>query len=261
MTWVLDSAPVEDSTQTLVLLCLADWANDAGLCWPSIDSIARRARCSESTARRTIRALEKAGLVIREASTGRSTNRYRIITNPNPVTVTGSAVPSPSYPQASNPVRMTPGQIDGVADSTLAPVTANPGVGDTPTLAPVTPEPSLNPHDPPAAGGGLARLEAAARAAGLSARFDRLSALEHQTVEMLIGAHGIPALIATARAQHRAEDPARYASAWLQSWLAMPLPQAAPASRPTCGECVEGWIEDPVDGRPIRRCACRAVNA
>ncbi|MFF0817771.1 helix-turn-helix domain-containing protein [Rhodococcus sp. NPDC003318] len=58
MTWVIDSAPVQDSTQTLVLLCLADWADDSGLCWPSIDSVARRARCSESTARRAIRALE-----------------------------------------------------------------------------------------------------------------------------------------------------------------------------------------------------------
>jgi hypothetical protein len=91
-----------------------------------------------------------------------------------------------------------------------------------------------------------------------------LSALEHQTVEMLIGAHGIPALIATARAQHRAEDPARYASAWLQSWLAMPLPLATAPQWSSCGRCDDqGWIQcDPtvLDGA-VRRCSCRTVNA
>ncbi len=252
MTWVLDEAPVKDSTQTLVLLCLADWADDSGLCWPSIDSVARRARCSESTARRSVRKLEDAGLLVREGfSRGRATNRYRIITNPGKSTGLGSD--TDSYPQVTNPVKMTPCQIDRVESPTLAPVTANPGVGDTPTLAPVTPEPSLNPQEPPAAasGGGeldetttrIDELESVIRAVGLAARFDRLSAHDRTAIRHLIDLHGAQALAAHAKAQHRPMDPAKFANAWIESWKALPAPGFLTVQlKPAC-ECDNGWLD------------------
>lgn len=45
----------------LALLCLADHANDDGICWPSVDRIAWRSRVNERHARRLLRELEDCG--------------------------------------------------------------------------------------------------------------------------------------------------------------------------------------------------------
>lgn len=55
MTRVWDETRFK-GTDLLVLLCLADHANDDGLCWPSYDRLALRARC---TRRQAIRCLER----------------------------------------------------------------------------------------------------------------------------------------------------------------------------------------------------------
>lgn len=47
--------------RSLVLLALADQANDEGLCWPSQEKLAPKARQSVSTLRRSLRSLEKWG--------------------------------------------------------------------------------------------------------------------------------------------------------------------------------------------------------
>lgn len=49
--------------QTLVLLVLADCANDSGVCHPSVPTIARRARMSERQVQRVLRDLETAGII------------------------------------------------------------------------------------------------------------------------------------------------------------------------------------------------------
>lgn len=51
----------------LVLLVLADNANDKGFCWPSIRNIARRASVSERTVQRTIFQLALSKLIRVEA--------------------------------------------------------------------------------------------------------------------------------------------------------------------------------------------------
>lgn len=73
-------------TDLLVLLSLADMANDEGECWPSVRTIARKCRIDERTTQRRIRSLENLGevMVIRgggKASTsgGTKSNRYRIV--------------------------------------------------------------------------------------------------------------------------------------------------------------------------------------
>lgn len=275
MTWVLDQAPVTDSTQAFVLCVLADWADDNGYCWPSVDRVASRARCSESTARRHIRALENAGLVVRtSASHGRATNTYRIIVtnqpsqNDTPVNMTGFATSSPAQTGVINRVNLTPRQNDRVGNSTLAPMTANPGTHDTSTLAPMTPEPSLNRHEPPAAPREpqppqpIHELETAIRTAGLGARFDRLSPAEIATIETLILAHSIPALVASARSQHRRDNPALFAKAWIQTWLALPVRQtAAPAAKPECGACDHGWLPENSEGQAVACPTCRPAAA
>lgn len=65
------------STHKLVLLALADWANDEGLCWPSINRLAVKASLTTRAVQKAIRALEQMGFVRREEVTGKG-NRYWI---------------------------------------------------------------------------------------------------------------------------------------------------------------------------------------
>ena len=58
-------------TDKLVFLALADCANDEGLAWPSIATIARKSGVSERTVQRSIRLAEKAGLIRREEVKGK----------------------------------------------------------------------------------------------------------------------------------------------------------------------------------------------
>lgn len=68
-------------TELLILLGLADHANDDGYCWPSYAKIAAKARTSTRWAMRCVKKLESQGYLIREhrGNVGRS-NVYRIPT-------------------------------------------------------------------------------------------------------------------------------------------------------------------------------------
>ncbi len=75
-----------EGTDLLVMLALADNANEDGECWPSIRYIARKCRIDDRTVQRRIRGLETTGevVVIRgagKASTpgGTRSNKYRIV--------------------------------------------------------------------------------------------------------------------------------------------------------------------------------------
>ena len=63
----------------LTLLAMADWANDEGLCWPSVPTLAKKTRQSVANTRNCIRRMESDGAVAveRMPSAGTS-NRYRI---------------------------------------------------------------------------------------------------------------------------------------------------------------------------------------
>lgn len=123
----------------LVLLALADQADDSGECWPSVRLIADRCRIDERTAQRRIRALEALGEVVVTRGGGRAkrgasvrSNRYRIVVHKG-----GVSPPGESPPVASD--RGT------AATQRVAPV---PPLG----VAPVPPEsliePSLNQNPP-----------------------------------------------------------------------------------------------------------------
>ena len=80
MTWAWGLMDL-DQSQTLVLLALADAANDDGVCWPSQAEIGRKARLKDRAVRNQIRSLEAMGLVSvssRSTSQGRKTNVYRL---------------------------------------------------------------------------------------------------------------------------------------------------------------------------------------
>jgi MarR-like DNA-binding transcriptional regulator SgrR of sgrS sRNA len=64
--------------QRLILLVIAEHADRDGIAWPSVETIARLANCSERFVKATIKKL-KAGEIILERGGGRGrSNRYRI---------------------------------------------------------------------------------------------------------------------------------------------------------------------------------------
>lgn len=71
------SAKVGDHTDKLVLLALADNANDAGECYPSLTSVAMRCEVSKRTAIRAIQSLVEAGHVSIRKQAGRNSS-YRV---------------------------------------------------------------------------------------------------------------------------------------------------------------------------------------
>lgn len=76
MTAVWDREDLS-STQKLVLLSLADWANDEGLCWPSIDRVAKKSSLKKRAVQLAIRSLEEMQFIRREEVIGKG-NRYWI---------------------------------------------------------------------------------------------------------------------------------------------------------------------------------------
>jgi len=117
MSHVWENGP-DDRGELLVMLALADFADDRGRCWPSIATIARRARMTPRSAQRILRKLEADGSV--EISTGSARsgcNQYKI--NTDTETPRHSVTPD-------------------------ARVTPTPDTRVTPPLTPVSPEPSLN---------------------------------------------------------------------------------------------------------------------
>lgn len=107
------------STEKLVLLALADCANDEGDCWPSIATLGRKASVGERSVQRSIQALKEAGHLTRIEVTGRGC-RYRI--HPR---------------QCGTPARVAP-----VTNTTPPPPQCHP------TPATVAPKPSMNHQEP-----------------------------------------------------------------------------------------------------------------
>lgn len=59
-------------TEKMVLLCLSDHANDEGVCWPSMSRLARKCSIADRTVQRTIKELEKRGILTVERAQGRT---------------------------------------------------------------------------------------------------------------------------------------------------------------------------------------------
>ena len=73
----VDESEIGDPTGKAVLYKIADNADDAGECWPSVQTLARGTEWSERTVQRKVRWLERNGYLIRLFRAGRST-LYRI---------------------------------------------------------------------------------------------------------------------------------------------------------------------------------------
>jgi len=118
--------PVGDPTRKLVLMCLADHANeDDRTCWPAIDTIARKCEVGARTVQRHIKELEKTGFILRRSRTGDSTLYFVL------------------------PYRATEDEIDrmkrrGVKMTGVSPMTQGGDTHDRGGVTPMTPKPSKN---------------------------------------------------------------------------------------------------------------------
>lgn len=77
-----------------VLNALADHADPAGKCWPSVDRLARYAGCDAKTARKALRDLEAMGAIRREARLGKS-DMFELVLSWVPQEAASAAAPLP----------------------------------------------------------------------------------------------------------------------------------------------------------------------
>jgi len=101
--WSLQMPPTPKS----VLMSLADNANDQGVCWPSIDTIAMRTCFSERAVQNAIKWLEQNGLLRAERVNGRSTN-YVLTPGNYTDTPAGDAPRSKCTPHEMHPAANAP---------------------------------------------------------------------------------------------------------------------------------------------------------
>lgn len=92
MSRVWESSPYRGN-HLLVLLALADWANDEGWCWPLAQTLADKARISRATCFRVLDDLERDGVLVREQRRNHST-LYRLLPPRS-----GSQFATPSQPE------------------------------------------------------------------------------------------------------------------------------------------------------------------
>jgi hypothetical protein len=77
---VLDGPPSLDGGKLKVMIALAEWAGDDGLCWYSVAAIAKRARLKERATQYVLQQLAAEGFLHIEEGRGRThPNRYIIL--------------------------------------------------------------------------------------------------------------------------------------------------------------------------------------
>jgi hypothetical protein len=96
--------------ELLVMLALADFANDGGECWPSIPVLAQKARLTERQTRRVLRTLEEVGEIRTSHSRGgrNRRNRYLITVPENPDNITLKELQGKNNPVIGDTETLTP---------------------------------------------------------------------------------------------------------------------------------------------------------
>ncbi len=83
ITWVLESAPLDDPTETFVLMVLADSSNTDGVTWPNKKTLAAYTRLTPRSIARVIASLEEKTLLQRsprwrDSDRGQTSNYYQL---------------------------------------------------------------------------------------------------------------------------------------------------------------------------------------
>jgi helix-turn-helix protein len=109
MTSVWDDLHTQAHSELLVLLALADWANDDGHCWPTISALATKARLSERAVQQILGRLTTTGRIRRIQGGGRGrANRYQVVTARNGASETVNAIHRRENTESGTPNEMHP---------------------------------------------------------------------------------------------------------------------------------------------------------
>ncbi|WP_161849095.1 helix-turn-helix domain-containing protein [Frankia sp. ACN1ag] len=199
--------------------------------WPAVATLAERAEVSIRTARRALRALEAAGVIVTEVGGGRRSSRYRLVRPPaEPDAVTGQA----GQDDRRSPVFTPP--LPSVEAAQAAP---------RPKRIRKLPE-------------DLRPLADALTSRGLRASFS-LTGEQVADVRAALSRHGVPALVGAAYRAHQPLRPARWWSAWLGLWSGLHAPSGVPAGTPATSAPPAPQLRPEVNAAGAA--ACRAVLA
>ena len=109
MTSVWDDLRTQAHSELLVLLALADWANDDGYCWPTISALATKARLSERAVQQILGRLTTTGRIRRIQGGGRGrANRYQVVTTRNGASETVNAIHRKENTESETPKEIHP---------------------------------------------------------------------------------------------------------------------------------------------------------
>lgn len=95
----------QSGTPLLLLLAIADFANDDGMAWPGVETLAKKIRMSERYVHRLVKELSEAGELRIEYKAGKNgTNQYWVTIDPEqPFTVNDSTPhPEPLFSETLN---------------------------------------------------------------------------------------------------------------------------------------------------------------
>ena len=110
MTWAW--ATELPPTPKLVLMALADIADDQGICWPSQNTLARKCSMAERSVRRILLQLQASELLYVESrfrpNGSQASNRYRLAISGPPDNLSGA----PRSPEVGPPGHQCPGGVD-----------------------------------------------------------------------------------------------------------------------------------------------------
>ena len=106
MSYIWKNGP-QNQSETIVLLALADYANDEGECWPSINGLMQKSRLSERGVQQILRRLEGQGWLEIKYGTGRKNCNIYTIKTPHMDAETPHEVPpargAPPHMDAETP--------------------------------------------------------------------------------------------------------------------------------------------------------------
>lgn len=134
MHYVWETSPTTGS-QRLMLLAIADAANDDGVCFPGVGTLAKKLNTTERNAQKLIRSLAKAGEIT--IHTGKGIKTAHGWTNRYNMTFNGVSI---STPRAMSVSKVTPQEVNASTPQEVSKVTPYPIV-----------EPSVEPKEGEAA--------------------------------------------------------------------------------------------------------------
>jgi Helix-turn-helix domain len=178
MTWAWSVAL--PPTSKLVLMALADIADDRGVCWPSHPTLAAKCSLTDRTVRRILVLLQTHKLVVVEprfkATGSQTSNRYRLAVDTPPDKLSGGT----RTPMVAGDGHPCPGAPDTVVLRT----TTEPSIEPSQLLPP--PSPPRMPSHYPRCGGGDLCYPKSLTLAQRHALHDRLAVLTQDQAQQIL---------------------------------------------------------------------------